>query len=84
MVSGGAPELIELDIEPIVDFGVQGVVLVADLSRSKTLLSCFSFSSGAIFVCTADVQRIVILTSAVSVRGVGVLHYSYEKKIVMN
>lgn len=65
-VGGGATEKVEVDLEPLVDGGVDGVIFIADLSRCQTLLTSLVFSCRSILICTADIQQIPASQTAVS------------------
>lgn len=61
---GGPAKLIEADVEPLVDGVVYLVVLVANLSRTQTLLHGFGFRGSPILVGSTYEQNIVIPQSA--------------------
>ena len=63
---GGPSKFVEVAIEPLVNFGVDGVVIIADLLWSLVLLACFGFCGGSILVCTANIDGVVACESSES------------------
>jgi|GEM_PF-5106818 len=61
---GRPAPLIEGDIEPLVDPGMQGVVSVAQLLRADALFGGLGFRGGAVFVGPADIQGFIPLETA--------------------
>ena len=49
-------EVVEVDVEPLVDLGVQRVVLVADLLRRQSLFQRLRLGRRAVLVSAAHVQ----------------------------
>ena len=58
LLSGGSsPEDIEIDLKPLVDFGMYLVVLVTEFSWRNFLLQSFGFRSCSVFIGAANKQR---------------------------
>lgn len=69
---GSAPELVKLDVKPVVDLLVYCVILVADLLARAALLQRLCLGGSAILIGAADIDRVVPSRSAeaaVYVRG---------------
>ena len=58
LLRGGSAKEIKVDLEPLVDAGVDGVVLIADLLRCQVLLSGLVFRGRAVLVRPADEQQV--------------------------
>ena len=58
-------EVIEVAVEPLVDLGVECVVLVANLLGCHTFLTSFRLSRSSILVCAANVDSVVASETAV-------------------
>lgn len=71
LLRGGSPEKVKVDLEPLVDAGVNGVVLVADLLRGQTLLSGLVLRGRSVLVGAAHEQQVPAAQAAVSLRGEG-------------
>ena len=63
---GGPSKFVEVAIEPLVNFGVDGVVIIADLLWSLVLLACFGFCGGSVLVCTTNIDGVVACESGES------------------
>lgn len=63
-----AAEDVEVDVEPVVDLFVDGMIFVAEFLRGDLFFDCFRFCRCAVFVCTADEESVQIASSAVSMR----------------
>ena len=59
LFGGCSPKVVEGDPEPLVDLGVDGVVLVDDLPRRHPLLQRLRLRLRPVLVRPADVQRVV-------------------------
>ena len=59
------PKVVELNVEPLVDLTVNGMVLGADLLGSKPLLQGFRLSGCSIFVCATNIKDVVVAKPAV-------------------
>lgn len=62
---GGSAKKVKVNLEPFVDAGVNGVVLVADLLRGQTLLSGLVFRSCAVLVCATNKEQVPVSQTAV-------------------
>lgn len=69
LIRGGSTEKVKVDLEPLVDAGVNGVVLVADLLRGQTLLSGLVLRGRSVLVCAAHEQQVPAAQAAVPLRG---------------
>ena len=63
-----AAPVVETDIEPLVNFGVDRVVLVAELLRCDILLNGFGFCCGAVLIGAADEEGGVAAAFAIPAR----------------
>ena len=61
----GFPKVVELNVEPLVDLTVDGMVLGADLLGSKPLLQGFCLSGRSILVCATNIKDVVVAKPAV-------------------
>ncbi len=68
LLGGGAPEEVEVDLEPPVDVGVDGVIFVADLLRRQTLLTSLVLRRRPVLIRTADEQQVPVAQTAVSAK----------------
>lgn len=68
LLGGGSPEEVKVDLEPLVDAGVDGVVLVADLLRGQTLLSGLVLRGRPVLVGAAHEQQVPAAHAAVPLR----------------
>ena len=59
------PKVVELNVEPLVDLTVDGMVLGADLLGSKPLLQGFCLSGCSILVCATNIKDVVVAKPAV-------------------
>ena len=66
-----ASEFVESDVKPIVYFRVQFIIVIAEFARRFALFERFRLGRRAVFVGTADVQRIVAPASAKACKDVG-------------
>lgn len=66
--SGGATEEIKVNLEPLVDGGVDGVIFVADLLRRQTLLTGLVLRRRPVLICTADEQQIPASQTPISAK----------------
>lgn len=64
LVVGGAPEFVERDAEPVVDFLVNGIVMVAQLARRFLLFFRPCLGRRAVLVRAADIQRLIAAAAA--------------------
>jgi len=62
----GTAKLVEVAVEPLVNFGVELVVFVADLLRGHVLLTRLGLRCSAILVRTADIDGVVASQTAVA------------------
>ena len=69
LLCGGAPELVEADVEPLVHLGVESVVLVADLARGESLLHRLRLRGRPVLVRPAHVQHVVAAQTGKSEEG---------------
>ena len=61
----GFAEVVKLDVEPLIDLAVDGMVLGADLLGGKPLLQRLRFSGRSILISATEVQNIVVAQPAV-------------------
>jgi len=59
-------ELVEVAVEPFVDFGVKSVVVVANLLWSLSFLTSLSLGCGTVLICATNVEDVVAGKSGVS------------------
>lgn len=71
-IGGGTAEVVEADIKPLVNVGMQFVVLITQFPGSTTLFQSFSFSRRSIFISSTDIKGVVIAGLGVSVFNVSV------------
>lgn len=69
LLRGGSSEKVKVDLEPLVDAGVNGVILVTDLLRGQTLLSGLVLRGRAVLVRAAHEQQVPAAQAAVSLTG---------------
>ena len=62
----GATELVEVAIKPLIDFGVESMVMVTDLLRSLVLLASLGLSGSAVLVSSTDIESVVAGKTAVT------------------
>lgn len=65
LLGSGSAKKVEANLEPLVDAGVNGVVLVADLLRCQTLLSGLVLCSCAVLICATHEQQVPASQTAV-------------------
>mmetsp|Transcript_35423 Transcript_35423/g.67798 ORF Transcript_35423/g.67798 Transcript_35423/m.67798 type:complete len:299 (+) Transcript_35423:1976-2872(+) len=75
---GGAAELVELDVEPLIDALVDLVVLVANLPRRQALLQSLGLRSSAVLVRAANVNHVVPAAATVASVHVRAQHASND------
>ena len=80
VLGGGPAEVIEADVEPLVNLGVEGVILVANLLGSQAFLESLGLRAGAIFICSADVKGIVIAEPTKSRNSIKLSYKNMNKK----
>lgn len=66
LFGSGSAKKVKVNLEPLVDAGVNGMVLVADLLGGQTFLSGLVLCCGAILVCATDIQHVPASQTAVS------------------
>lgn len=57
-LSGGSAKEVKVDLEPLVDAGVDGIVLVADLLRCQALFPRLVLRGCPVLIRPADVEQI--------------------------
>jgi len=62
----GATKFIEVTIEPLIDLGVELMVVVADLLWGLAFLTGLGFRGSSILICTANVDGVVASEASVS------------------
>lgn len=65
LLGGGSAKIVKVNLEPFVDAGVNGMILVADLLRGQTLLSGLVLRSCAVLICATHKQHVPISQAAV-------------------
>lgn len=65
LLGGGPAEEVEVDLEPLVDAGVNGVILVADLLRGQALLPGLVLCGCAVLVRATHVQQVPASQAAI-------------------
>ena len=65
LLSGGSAEKVKVNLEPLVDLGVNSMVLVADLLRCQALLSGLVLRRCAVLVCAAHKQQVPVPQTSV-------------------
>lgn len=58
-------EVVEVTIKPVINFFVDGVVMIANFFGSLALLLGFSFGGCPVFVSAAEIDTVVICKAAV-------------------
>lgn len=71
-IGGGTAEVVESDIKPLVNVGMQFVIFVAQFPRSAALFQSFGLSCSSIFISSANIKGVVIAGLGVSVFTVSV------------
>lgn len=67
-LSGGSAKKVKVNLEPFVDAGVNGMVLVADLLRCQTLLSGLVLCSCAVLISATHKKQVPASQTTVSWR----------------
>lgn len=65
LLGGGSAKKVKVNLEPLVDAGMNGMVLVADLLWCQTLLSGLVLCSCAILICTTYKQQVPASQTAI-------------------
>lgn len=65
MGCGGAAKVVKGDFEPLVDLGMDSVVLITDLLRCQPLLHGLCLCGSAVLISTAQVQRVPVAQTTV-------------------
>ena len=66
-----ASEVVEIDVEPLVDFPVDGMVMVAELTRSHAFLGGSGLGCGSVLVRAADIKGVIPSQAAESGENIG-------------
>ena len=65
------PKFIKVTVKPLINLGVQGMVVIANLLASLPRLARFGLSSCSILVSTADEESVVTGKSCISGVDIG-------------
>ena len=77
-LSGGASEVIEVAVEPVVNLFVNHMVVVTDLLGRLFLLKSLNLSGCAVLVRATHVERVVTHQAAVAREDISAKHTPYD------
>jgi hypothetical protein len=81
LVGTGPPEIIKGDVEPIIYFAMNRMVMVAKFPGGNPFFQGSSLGGRTIFVGTADIERLISLGTAKSGKYVGRKHLGQVTKV---